>query len=125
MNVFFTLVVVAILAEAVWEILKNLIPSTSDKVWSYINLVGSLLVGVLVAFVADVNIFALLGIDLKWPVVGVVLTGILISRGSNYIHDLVGKLKPDNVVEYAEPERQAIGFTVPEETAEEGDAIED
>lgn len=98
MNVFLTLIVVAILSEAIWEILKNLIPNMNDTVWSYINLVGSLLVGILIAFIADVNIFALLDIDLKWPVVGVVLTGILISRGSNYIHDLVGKLKPDSTV---------------------------
>lgn len=98
MNVFFTLIVVAILAEAVWEILKNLIPNMNDKVWNYINLVGSLAIGILIAFISDVNIFALLNIDLKWPVVGVILTGILISRGSNYIHDLVSKLKPDSTV---------------------------
>ena len=96
MNVFFTLIVVAILSEAIWEILKNLIPNLNDKVWTYINLVGSLLVGILIAFIADVNIFALLSIELKWPIVGIVMTGVLISRGSNYIHDLVGKLKPDS-----------------------------
>ena len=98
MNVFFTLIVVAILSEAIWEILKNLIPNMNDKVWAYINLVGSLLVGILIAFIADVNIFALLGITLRWHIVGVVLTGILISRGSNYIHDLVGKLKPNSAM---------------------------
>ncbi len=93
MHIFFTIIVVATLSEAIWEILKKLIPVIDDRIWSYLNLVGSLAVSVFVGVATGVDIFHLLGIDLKWPVVGVVLTGIIISRGSNFIHDLVTRLQ--------------------------------
>ena len=45
--------------------------------------------GILVALVYNVDIFALFGIKAQLPYVGSILTGVLISRGSNYIFDLM------------------------------------
>lgn len=50
-------------------------------------------VGVVVALVFNVDLFALVGIHAVIPYGGVILTGILIGRGSNYVNDLVSTLK--------------------------------
>lgn len=37
----------------------------------------------------EVNFFAIVGIELSVPIVGVVLSGLLVSRGANFVHDLL------------------------------------
>lgn len=51
--------------------------------------VWSGLVGVGVAWQFDLDIFRLLDNPAKNPLVGVVITGLLIGRGSNYVHELL------------------------------------
>lgn len=82
------ILVAAFLAEAIWETLK--------MIWQpgklVIDRVGALVVGILIALVFGLNLFTILGFTVQWPalaLVGVVLTGILLSRGSNFIHDLL------------------------------------
>lgn len=87
---------VAIVTEAIWENLKKLFPETVfiNSIWDYINRIGSLLTGIGIALLTGVNIFPVIGVSLKVDILGVILTGILLGRGSNYIHDLLSKLKP-------------------------------
>lgn len=49
----------------------------------------SIIVGILVTAAYQVDIIALVGLQTPVPYLGSVLTGILISRGSNYIFDLI------------------------------------
>jgi hypothetical protein len=59
----------------------------------------SVVLGVVVALAYNVDIFSMFGIVSVVPYIGSVLTGVLISRGSNYIFDLVKQLtaaKTDN-----------------------------
>ena len=82
------IIVAAFLAEAVWETLKM----TWQPGKLVVDRVGALVVGLVVALVFGLDLFALLGFAVYWPglaLVGVVLTGILLSRGSNFIHDLL------------------------------------
>ena len=79
---------IAFLVEAVWESLKLV----WDKGKFCIDCIGSLIVGVVVAITAKIDIFELQGISLSIPVIGYILTGILLSRGSNFIHDLYNKI---------------------------------
>ena len=83
-----TIVTVALLVEAIWETLK--------LVWkdgkANVNTIGALVVGILTAILAKLDIFAMQGISLTIPVISYVLTGILISRGANFIHDLFNKI---------------------------------
>ena len=90
---FFTIILTSVLAEGLWQILKELIPDISEKAWNYVNKIGSLASGIFIAVLTNVNIFTILNLDIKYPVIGVILTGIIISRGSNYVHDLMGKLQ--------------------------------
>lgn len=83
-----TIVTVALLVEAIWETIK--------LVWkdgkANVNTIGALVVGILTAILAKLDIFAMQGISLTIPVISYVLTGILISRGANFIHDLFNKI---------------------------------
>ena len=83
------LVIIALICEAVWETLK--------MVWQEgklsIDRIGALVIGLLIAFVTSCDIFQLINIPVVIPYVGIVLTGILISRGANFVHDLLSKLQ--------------------------------
>lgn len=83
-----TIITIALLVEAIWETLK--------MVWQEgkinVNTIGALIVGIAVSILAKIDIFAMQGITLSIPLIGWVLTGILMSRGANFIHDLFNKL---------------------------------
>lgn len=83
-----TIITIALLVEAIWETLK--------MVWqdgkANVNTIGALVVGILISILAKLDIFAIQGINLTVPLIGYVLTGILLSRGANFIHDLFNKI---------------------------------
>lgn len=83
------LVIIAILVEAIWENLK--------MVWQNgkfnINMIGALVLGILICILAKVDIFELVGIGLYYKVMGYILTGIVVSRGANFVNDLFKRLK--------------------------------
>ncbi len=83
-----TIITIALLVEAIWETLK--------MVWkdgkANVNTIGALIVSVGVSMLAKIDIFAMQGISLSIPLVGWILTGILMSRGANFIHDLFNKI---------------------------------
>ena len=65
------------------------------------QVLASMLLGVICAISFEVDLFATAGVHASVPYVGMVLTGILLSRGSNYLFDLLGtitNLKVSNVV---------------------------
>lgn len=79
------LLVIAVLAEAVWE--------TCKMVWQNgklnIDRVGALVVGLLLAIGTGLDLMFMVGIPIKIPYVGRILTGLLISRGANFVHDIL------------------------------------
>lgn len=86
---FAQLVLIAILVEAIWENLKM----TYDKKKLNINMIGSLVLGILICILAKVDIFAIVGLNLFIPFIGSIFTGIIVSRGANFVNDLFKKLK--------------------------------
>lgn len=52
----------------------------------------SLILGVIIAVSYEMDLLKLLNIESKVPYIGSILTGILFSRGSNYIYDLINTL---------------------------------
>lgn len=88
---FSQLIVIAILVEAVWENLKMIWESNKIS----INRIGSIVLSVLICCLAQIDIFLIVGIQLTFPVVGWILTGVICSRGANFINDLFTKLKGD------------------------------
>ena len=59
--------------------------------WGTISLIVFLL-AVIVGLAYDFDLFAVLGVQAKIPYIGNVMTALVISRGSNYFFDFIGKL---------------------------------
>ena len=78
-----TILILAITLEALIEYGKLIFVKHSIN-WTQIV---ALLCGVLLAIAAQVDLFALVGVSFILPYVGMVLTGIIFSRGSNYVAD--------------------------------------
>lgn len=101
------LVVVAIIAESVWETLKMTWQDGKVKV----DRVGALVVSMLIVFGTRLDMLSLLGIETVIPFLGIILTGILISRGSNFIHDLLVRLSNKNTeVKEISPKGEITNF---------------
>ena len=83
------LIIVAILIEAIWENLKMIWRKGKFNV----NMLGSLILGIIICVLAKINIFSIVGIELSIEVVGFIFTGIIVSRGANFVNDLFSKLK--------------------------------
>ena len=83
-----SIIILAFLVEAIYTNLRMIWDSNKFN-W---NNVGALIVSILVAVFTGVDVFPALGINGLIPYVGSILTGILISRGSNVIFDVLKKI---------------------------------
>lgn len=84
-------IIIAVIVEAVIQVVKAGVPETVTApawVWP----VCSAALGIVLCVLAGVDALALLGVELSIPAVGSVLTGILVSRGASFVHDLWGKI---------------------------------
>ena len=89
MKEILVLVTSAILVESLVEILKSVFKDNKlNKA-----VIVSIIVGLLIAFTLDLDLFKLLNLQARIDYVGIVATGLIISRGSNYAHELLDKLK--------------------------------
>lgn len=86
---FAQLIVVAILVEAIWENIKMIY----DKNKFNISMIGSLILGIIVCVVFKIDIFPIVGLSATIPFVGSIFTGIIVSRGANFVNDLLKRLK--------------------------------
>lgn len=82
------ILVVAFITEAIWETIKM---AKNPKGINLDN-IGAMILGIVIAIAADLDIFAAAGIKLNVSYVGNILTGLLISRGSNFVHDILGSI---------------------------------
>lgn len=88
------IIIVAILVEAIWENLKMV---WKDKKINF-NMLGVLLVAIIVCLFTNIDIFPIIGLQMSIPCVGCILTGIIVSRGANFVNDLFSKLNGSKVV---------------------------
>ena len=56
------------------------------------QMVLSLIFGIFIAVAYKIDLLKLADIESEMPYIGSILTGVLISRGSNYIYDLMSKI---------------------------------
>lgn len=84
-----TLIIISILVEAIWENCKMIWQQNKINV----NMLGSLILSIIVCCLTQVDIFKVLQINIIIPFAGYVLTGIIISRGANFVNDLFEKIK--------------------------------
>lgn len=78
----------ALIVEALWE--------TSKMFWQNgkINYdrIGAVAFGELIALSANIDFLAAVGVNMRIPIAGNVLTGLLISRGANFMHDILASV---------------------------------
>lgn len=86
------IIAVAILIEGLVEYGKNIAEMFygGDKKTAITQLV-TIAVGIALAFAFGANMFVPLGLTVN-DYIGMVLTGIVMSRGSNYVSDLISKI---------------------------------
>lgn len=58
----------------------------------HLTFILSIIFGIIIAVCYDLDILSKTGIKSKISIIGNILTGILISRGSNFIYELVNNL---------------------------------
>lgn len=84
------LVIVAILVEAIVETLKLIYDKANRSVDTAVIL--ALVVAIGVSVICRLGLFGLVGVTMPW-VADAICTGVIISRGSNYLHTLLAKRK--------------------------------
>ena len=87
-NAFAVLTVLALLVEVCVDIIKAAVPVIRG--WK--SQLTSVVVGVLLATATATGLLGLLEVNLTIRWIDHFLTGLIISRGSNFIHDLLSKL---------------------------------
>lgn len=120
MTQFLILFVLAILVEAIINMTIGDIPTPS-----WVKKVASIVLGIGVCIVYKVGLIALLGIEGGIPVVDYIATGIIISRGSNFLNDLLTRIKGGNVTTTQTITPVAPGTSTKTETTTETAPIEE
>ena len=89
MGVFFA---VAILTEALVEYAKTVIETLeTEETKTFITQLATIILGIFMSFAFHINVFADSGFNVA-PIIGTIITGIIISRGSNYASDILNKI---------------------------------
>ena len=86
---FFGLALMAIVIEGVITYIKEIFVN-KNVMWQQVL---GIVLGIVVAIGYNADLFALFSLTSTIPLLGCVLTGVLLSRGSNYIFDLVKQLQ--------------------------------
>lgn len=82
------LIILALIGESVWETLKM----TWQNGKLNIDRIGALVVGLLLAFGSNIDLMTVFGVPAVVPYLGTILTGLLISRGANFVHDILASV---------------------------------
>lgn len=87
-NHMYTIAFFSIIIEALITYSNKIFVSHS-MCW---ELTTSITIGMLMAIAYKIDIFEYFGFTTRIPFLGNMITGILMSRGSNYIFDLISKI---------------------------------
>ena len=87
-NNFFGIVAFSILVEAIVTYVNQFFV---DGHFSW-KMSIAIVLGILVAVAYNLDLPAYFNLESQIPYIGCILTGILISRGSNYVFDIIKKL---------------------------------
>lgn len=98
MDSFFLILVMAVTIEALIEYAKSLFKMVSGEGMkaTITQLVAIVLASVL-CVLAGADLYRMLGVQFSAPVIGSVLTGIICSRGANYVSDILKRLQVDSL----------------------------
>lgn len=88
-----TVLVLSLVVEITMEIIKSSVPLVRDSRTKFL----SMILGILVSFTTSTGIFKALDISVSIQALDYFITGLIISRGSNIVHDLIKKINANFV----------------------------
>lgn len=86
MDKFFGIMVMAVIVEGLIAYANMIVSPNKVIKW---ECVAAIVFGVFIGIAYNLDLLAVFGVISPLPFVGCALTGVLLSRGSNYIADLV------------------------------------
>jgi hypothetical protein len=88
------IITLAIIVEAMVEYAKSIVKACLGNGWkTAITQIIAVIGAIVLCFASGADLFLAIGLIFKWTWLGVVLTGIIISRGANYVSDFVKRLQ--------------------------------
>jgi flagellar biosynthesis protein FliR len=86
----FIWIFLAYIVERAVEATVTVIPFLDKKViWGWpVNLLLALVYSMVLAFGANLNFFAMFGVEYKWAVIGTVLAGLFMAGGAKFAHSI-------------------------------------
>ena len=87
MELFFGIIFFAIITERLVTYINTFFVESKFQ----FKMLSAIILGVGVSMAYKLDLLVLFGIETTVPYVSYILTGILISGGSNYVYDLIGK----------------------------------
>lgn len=85
---FLKLLVIAATLEALWETLKMFWQEGKAN----IDRIGAAMLGIFLCLASGIDFFEMVQIPLSVSATGMVLSGLLVSRGANFLHDLLSTI---------------------------------
>ncbi len=82
-----TILLLALVVEFATEVIKNI---TSIK--KGFSKIIAILIGMILCVSTQTGLLQVFGLDTYYPIIDYLLTGLIISRGSNIIHDLFSRI---------------------------------
>jgi len=84
------IVVLALVVEFATEIIKTLFSLKKG-----LGKTVAIMLGMILCVSTRTGLLQVFGLDTYYPIIDYLVTGLIISRGSNIIHDLVSRLKSE------------------------------
>ena len=88
MEQFSKLFIMSFVVVSIYDIIKSFYKDNKFD----INSIITAIIGIFLAILSGLDAFTLVGINFAVPFVGQVLTGLVISKGSNYVYDFITKI---------------------------------
>lgn len=86
-------IVLAIIVEALIEYAKSIYKACADgDKKAAVTQMAAIVIAIGLCVTTGGDLFAVVGIDFRWRWMGMLLTGIIISRGANYVSDFMNRL---------------------------------
>ena len=85
---------ILVLAITVVQYGKNIVAMALNKEYkTFATQLAAIVLAVLVCLATGADLYSLLGVSFAVPWLGILLTGVVISRGSNYASDFIKRLQ--------------------------------
>lgn len=92
MNEMMTVLAMAVTVEALVEYGKSIGVALCGSWKRAVIQLAAVAAGIGLCLLARADLFAVLGLGFSCPWAGCALTGVLVSRGANYVSELAGRL---------------------------------